>query len=333
MKTKPDFEVTLAIKNQTLKHVMEKLSPQRQIASVGPLSGGLINDNSRIDFDSDHDPVVLRIYRDGAEVCRKELALHELIQRKVRVPRILHVESSGFEEIPPFAILEFVEGITFQQLKQTGELEAIHEAAYSVGETLAAIGTFKFPEPGRLEAKGNQLCVGSAFIEGPNPVPRLLDTFLASSNCQARAGAKLTEQISRFVWARSAEIPDLANDRSLVHNDFGNRNILLREADGHWEVAAVLDWELAFSGSPLLDVGNFLRYERANQPLREPYFSRGFVEHGGYLPENWREIVRVIDLTGLVECLTHESLPADVESELLELITATIDQRDWNSIG
>jgi hypothetical protein len=79
-----------------------------------------------------------------------------------------------------------------------------------------------------------------------------------------------------------------------------------------------------------LDVGNFLRYERWSHPLREPSFSRGFVEHGGYLPENWKEIVRLIDLTGLVESLTHDELPVDVESELLELIKATIDQRDFN---
>src|SRR6185369_7593383 len=331
MKTKRDLEATIAITNQTLRHVIEKLFPQRQIASASPLPGGLINTNLKIDFHSEHDPVVFRIYRDGDGACRKELALHDLVQRKVRVPRILHVESSGFEEVPPFAILEFVEGLTFQQLKRTGELKSIHEAAYSVGETLAAIGTFHFPESGQLVAKDSQLCVSSAFIEGPNPVPRLLDTFLASANCQARAGGKLIEQISRFVWARSAEIRGLENARSLVHNDFSNRNILVQEADGRWEVAAVLDWELAFSGSPLLDVGNFLRYERANQPLREPYFSRGFVEHGGYLPENWREIVRVIDLTGLVECLTHDELPGDVESELLELIKATIDQRDWKT--
>jgi aminoglycoside phosphotransferase (APT) family kinase protein len=238
MKTKRDLEVTIAITNQTLRHVIEKLFPQRQIASVSPLSGGLINTNLKIDFHSEHDPVVFRIYRDGAEACQKELALHELIQREVRVPRILHIELSGFEEIPPFAILELVEGITFQQLKRTGELKSIHEAAYSVGKTLAAIGTFHFPEPGRLVAKDSQLCVGSAFIEGPNPVPRLLDTFLASSNCQARAGAKLIDQVSRFVWARSAEIRGLDSARSLVHNDFGNRNILVHEADGRWEVAA-----------------------------------------------------------------------------------------------
>jgi hypothetical protein len=74
-----------------------------------------------------------------------------------------------------------------------------------------------------------------------------------------------------------------------------------------------------------LDVGHFLRYETVDRPLREPHFSKTFVEHGGYLPEGWREIVRVIDLTALVECLTHDDLSAEVESELIELILATLE--------
>ncbi|HJT28119.1 MAG TPA: hypothetical protein VJ784_11970 [Pyrinomonadaceae bacterium] len=91
-----------------------------------------------------------------------------------------------------------------------------------------------------------------------------------------------------------------------------------------WTVAASLDWELAFSGSSLLDIGHFLRYERDDTPLREPYFSRAFVEHGGHLPDNWRPVVKRIDLTGLVECLTHDELPSDVEAELFALINATL---------
>ncbi len=62
--------------------------------------------------------------------------------------------------------------------------------------------------------------------------------------------------------------------------------------------------------------------------MREPHFSQGFVEHGGQLPDNWREIVRVIDLSGLIECLTHDELPVEVEIELLELVNATLDCRD-----
>jgi len=64
--------------------------------------------------------------------------------------------------------------------------------------------------------------------------------------------------------------------------------------------------------------------------LREPHFSQGFVEHGGQLPDNWREIARVIDLSGIIECLTHDELPIEVERELLELVNATLDRRDPN---
>ena len=92
-----------------------------------------------------------------------------------------------------------------------------------------------------------------------------------------------------------------------------------------WAVAAILDWEMAFSGSPLLDVGHFLRYELDTTPLREPYFSTAFVEHGGHLPDNWKQVVKLIDLTGLVECLTHDELPSDVEAELFALIDATLE--------
>ena len=84
--------------------------------------------------------------------------------------------------------------------------------------------------------------------------------------------------------------PALDNDSHLVHCDFGNRNILVDCVDGRWQVAAVLDWEFALSGSPLLDVGNFLRYETPDMPLREPYFSRAFVESGGFLPDDWRPL-------------------------------------------
>ena len=139
---------------------------------------------------------MLRIYRDGANVCRKEIAVHNLIQSKVPVPKILYAEPDPVDEIPSFAILEFVNGLTFQQLNQTGDVEAITQASRSVGETLAAIGRFRFPKPGRFVVEGSseQLSVGASYIEGPNPIPRLLDIFLESEVCQTRVGAKLLSE-------------------------------------------------------------------------------------------------------------------------------------------
>jgi hypothetical protein len=91
---------------------------------------------------------------------------------------------------------------------------------------------------------------------------------------------------------------------------------------GCWQVVAVLDWEFAVSASPLLDVGHFLRYEN-EAGLREPFFSRAFVEAGGTLPSDWRRISRIVDLTGLVHCLTHDQLAHDVACATHKLRAAT----------
>ena len=315
---------------ERIRKLLAKVFPKRSVKNLQLLSGGLINTNFRGDFETNHEPVVIRFYRNGAEVCRKELAIHDLLAPTIRVPRVLHAEPDGIDDSPAFSINEYVTGSTFRELKRTNAFTAIRQASHSIGAMLAAIGGFKFEKPGCLEVQqdSGRLGVGPKFIEGPDPFARLMDTFLASANCERRAGPELVRRLHDYAWSWSPRLPNLEGPSCLVHNDFGSRNILVREENGKWVVAAILDWELAFSGSPLLDVGHFLRYELISVPAIEPYFSQGFVEHGGQLPDNWREIARAIDLSGLVECLTHEDLPNDVEIELLELINATLDRRD-----
>ena len=298
--------------------------PDSKIAATEALSGGLINTNIKIEFSSHQPPVVLRIYRGDAQVCLKESAVLQLVRPTVPVPGVIHAEPNGLDGSGPFTILEFVNGVTFQQLKRTNDLEAIHQAAASVGETLARIGKFQFSKPGRLEMD-NDLSVGASYMEGPDPIPRLLDSFLESKHLHQRIDASLQQQLHNFVWSWSDRLRAFDNDSHLVHCDFGNRNILVDCIEGRWQVAAVLDWEFALSGPPLIDVGNFLRYETQNMPLREPYFSRAFVEAGGFLPDDWRRISLVLDLTGLVECLTHERLPEDIADEILQLINSTLN--------
>ena len=296
--------------------------PHSEIARTEILSGGLINTNIKIEFRSSQGPVVLRFYRDGAEVCLKECAVLRLVRSTVPVPEVIHVEPNGIDGSPPFSILEFVNGVTFQELKRTGNLAAIHQAAASVGETLAQIGKYPFSKPGRLEI---DLTVGSPYIEGPDPIPRLLDSFLQSKQLQQRLDVSRQHQLHSFIWSWAEQLRAFDNDRHLVHCDFGNRNILVDCVNGRWQVVAVLDWEFALSGPPLIDVGHFLRYEIEETPLREPHFSHAFVESGGLLPDDWRHLALVLDLTGLVELITHDNLPVDVADEILQLINATLN--------
>ena len=296
--------------------------PDSTIATAQVLTGGLINTNIKIEFSSHKSPVVLRLYKGDAAVCLKETAILHLVRETIPVPAVFHVEPYGVGSSGPFCILEFVNGKTFQQLKRSNDLPAINQAAASVGEILARIGTYQFSKPGRLE---NDLTVGDAYVEGPDPVPHLTDLFLQSEHLQRRLDSSFQRKLHDFIWSWAVPLRTLDHDRHLVHSDFGNRNILVDCMNGRWQVTAVLDWEFAFSGSPLLDVGHFLRYETRHTPLREPHFSRAFVESGGSLPDDWRRLAQVVDLTGLVECLTHDRLPDDVVSEILQLINSTLE--------
>ena len=306
--------------------LVEKAFPQRRIVGVQRLSGGLINTNLKVTFGTGEAPVVLRLHQKGPASCLKETNVLQLVGPRVPVPDVLYVEPKGLDDSGPFSILQFVEGLTFQQLKRTGNPTAIHQASASVGKTLAAISTYKFAKPGSLiGTAGNEVEVGPPYTYTSDPIPEILDSFLDCADAQRRLSTAFARRLHEFVWAWAPFLPDITDVSDLVHSDFGNRNILVNEVDGHWRVAAVLDWEFAFSGSPLLDVGNFLRYELESNPLREPHFSQSFVANGGSLPDNWRRIIRVMDLTALVECLTHDYLPDDVVTEILGLIHSTVE--------
>lgn len=233
--------------------------------------------------------------------------------------------TSGAGDLPPFAILNFVEGMTLRDLKRTGDKDAIAQSALAAGRVLAALGKFTFPKPGWLSAG---LEVAAPLLEGADPLPRFVDLCLASPHVQRRLQAVLRSRLHDLIWSWASRLRELDTETSLVHCDFGMRNLLVRKKANQWRVAALLDWEFAVSGSPLIDVAHFLRYEVRASPLLEPHFSRGFLEAGGVLPPDWRQLCRVIDLSALVDTLVRAELPSDVEREIMELIWATAEDRD-----
>jgi aminoglycoside phosphotransferase (APT) family kinase protein len=290
-----------------------------------PLADGFRNSNFKLQLDSTPELVVLRIYEHDASLCQKEVDLIRLAGRSVPVPEVIHVEPRASEDIPPFALLRHVEGISFRELRSRGDTEAIAQAAYSTGQTLASIGRITFPKSGWLGPGPN---VTVALLEGADPIPRFIDLCFASTNLQRRMPADLRDRIHALVWAWAPQLAQLDDEACLVHGDFGKRNLLVRSISGKWLVVAVLDWEFAVSGSPLADLGHFLRYEKASQPIAEPYFSSGYLHAGGKLPQNWRQLARLVDLKALCESLTNEQLPDTVLTELVELVRATVEDRD-----
>ncbi len=308
-----------------LERMVHTALPGRRVVAAEPFAEGLRNANFKLHLDSTERAVVLRIYEHDVSLCQKEVDLMRLVAGTVPVPEVIHAEPGGGDDLPPFVLMSYVEGIRFRELKGSGDTDAIAQAAYSAGATLAAIGRATFARGGWL---GPGPAVGAPLIAGADAMPRFVDLCLASGNLARRVPAELRDGIHSLVWSFARELARASDEAHLVHGDFNGRNLLVQPIAGRWRVAAVLDWEFAVSGSPLADVASFLRYERAGRPLAEPHFSTGFLEGGGALPADWRRCSRVVDLTALCESLTRDELPDTVAVELVELVRATVENRD-----
>ncbi len=296
-----------------ISRLCESLTPRRRVASVERLSGGLSNSSFKIHFESSDEPIVLRIYERDFAACRKEIDILCALRQTVPVPEVVHAEPEGFGGEGPFIFLRYVEGITFHQLKATGDRRAIQEASYAVGATLGEIGK-------------HNLALTDHVSNNIRTMPEIIDSYITSPKLIARTGSALADRVRRLVARWALRLQTVMNERRRVHGDFRKQNILVRPDGDAWAVAAILDWECAFTGSQMFDVALFLRYERPEQPVAEPSFSRGFLDGGGQLRDDWRDLIRVVDLESLCRSLTATYLPPDIEREIVDLIAATATQ-------
>jgi Ser/Thr protein kinase RdoA (MazF antagonist) len=303
-----------------LERMVHAAFPRARLIDIEPLTSGLRNANFRLRLDSMQGHIVLRIFDQDASLCQKELDLFQLIQDSVPVPEVIYAQPEGWEDAPPFTLARYIEGITFHELKRSGDAEAIAHASYSAGQILGSFGRIMFPKSGWL---GPGPKVSIALLEGVDPVPRLVDLYLASPNLQKRMAPELRDRTHALVWFWAPGLGGMDAESCLVHGDFGKRNLLVRKVEGRWNVVGVLDWEFAVSGAALIDVGHFLRYERALRPVLEPNFSAGYLDAGGKLPKNWRQLAKVLDLASLCENLTHDELPDAVVAELIAIVSET----------
>lgn len=280
------------------------------------LTGGMRNLAVALQVDGLEDRLVLRIYKRDPLACRKEVELHNLVSGWIPVPEILYADPAGAEDIGPHMLMRYVEGVTFQELKSKGNPEQTAEAAYAIGATLA-----KF----QLASSGSR----PRLIEDvPRPISEILEKWLSTPIVEQRLGIDVRDQWRDFAFGWTSQMSALDRDRLLVHGDFSARNTIVRQSGRSWAVSGVLDWELARFGPRLWDVARFISFERRTRPVREPYFSRGFAENGGALPENWPALARIINAVSATESLTQPDLPEEFARDLKKLIVATMTAVD-----
>jgi len=284
-----------------------------RVLEAEPLSGGLRNTNYRLRLSTRSEPVVLRVFSADPSACRREAALARLVGARVPVASVLHSEPDA---PTPWNIVSWIDGERFAHLLKHASAEDVDAMARAAGRVLAVIHAYRLAAPGFLR---DDLSVGD-FESFSGDWSDMLRGWLLSGRSGARLGPDLTERLLRFIADHAHRLEALRGQASLLHADYKPWNLLIRDHD----IAGVLDWEFAFSGMPLNDVGIFLRHSASLPPAYRDGFVAGYREGGGELPADWLRLARMIDLISLCYFLERPEDDPAVLRDVRPLIETTL---------
>lgn len=311
----------LALDTEQATRLVTPAFPGARVAEVIPVSGGLANTNLRLRLDGRDAPVLLRLYQRDPGQAAKEVALHRLLAGRVPVPAILHAGESNPVTAGPYALLEWIEGGHLGRIAPGLGEDARTCLARDIGAVLAAIHAVLFPVAGFLDGHlevAHPIDVGGAglvaflrtCLDGPAGGRLEADLAAAALAFAAREGGRLE------AWARPPR---------LTHADFNGSNVLVRETPAGWRVAAVLDWEFAFAGAPHFDFGNLMRPPLGDLPGFAESVAAGYRRAGGALPEDWRDLARIADLTAWADFLGRPDATPEVIADARRMIRSIVD--------
>lgn len=313
----------------TIAAMLHPIVPPARVEHAQPLTEGFINTNYKVTVSGFDTPLVLRVYARDRAACRKEAEITRLIQHRVAMPEILYTDTDGDAFGWPYTVMRWIEGIPLNiVLSQPAQYDAdpsgdVVAIASALGQTLAAISSYTFPHPGFF---GPDLSIAQPLGSAAESCAAFISQCLFDGHTGQRLGPDLTERVWSLVTANASLLSTANAVTSLVHADFKDANLLLRQQRGVWRVAAVLDWEFAHAGTSLFDIGILLRDARKLPPGFEPAFAAAFTANGGYLPPNWKPITRLLDLMNLCEFLNTPTVRGALVDDVTALIRATVDE-------
>jgi len=277
--------------------IEEVALPGRTVIAATSLTGGYSNDN-RLVRTAAGGRFVLRRYL-GANSCAVEAALAARLAGAVPVAEVIAADMDGSAAGEPVLLSAFVPGRPLGEVLAAASGSEVAELGAATGRTLAAVGSVTFAAPGFFDSAG--LEPGPPGAEPTSGVDVFVERCLNEGNASGHLGDAEQRALLGFAAAAAPDLAVLRGSARLVHADFNPKNILVTGRAGHWRLSAVLDWEFAFSSSPLFDIGNMLRDPRPAGFLDA--FVDGFRDGGGELPAGWRRLTQALDLYSLADFL------------------------------
>ncbi|MGO8951161.1 MAG: phosphotransferase family protein [Ktedonobacterales bacterium] len=320
------FEL-LTLDIDTLSALLEPVAAGHPIISAEAQGGGLVNTNYKVTLSGWNDTVVVRLYTRDPSACRLERDIYQLAHASIPMPEVLYADPAGERCGRPYMVTRWVPGIKLDRLIAAGDTATIGGSATTVGETLAALGTYTFLRPGFF---GPGLCLREPLGTTRESVLSFVATSLFDREAGQRLGNDLTRRVWKLLTEHAALLDEADGPATLVHGDYKAQNLLVRQnPDGSWGTAAVLDWEFAIAGSSLFDLSILLRYADTLPVAFEQGVIAGFRGAGGSLPPEWKRLIKLLDLLNLCEFLCSPDPRSAMISDVTALVRATIN--GWDS--
>ena len=315
----------LTVDATTLERLLAPHWPDAHVTGAEHVSGGLANTNYRVSLagrDAPSEPIVVRFYTREPEACAREAALLRLVANRVPVPQALYVEPTTASFDYPYIALSWMDGVPLLDALPTLPAEEAPTLAAALGAVAARIGSFTFEAAGFLDA---DLTIRERLTIGPEGLRGWLGEMLAG-RAGERLGAELTARLLRQIDRCADEAAPLAGQRALIHADYKDGNILVRRDPDGWRVTAVLDWEFAFVGASVFDLGSLLRREATLPPGFADACVAAYRAEGGFAPANWRRMTLLMDLINLCDFLNSPHPRAAMLADITALVGGTVER-------
>jgi aminoglycoside phosphotransferase (APT) family kinase protein len=272
------------------------------------LSGGFSTTNILLEF-ADGDRCVLRA-SSQQERLKTEADLLDYLSREapeIPVPKVLWRASEHFPgELGAFA-MTYIDGNLLANLEDGLSTATCRDICEQLALAAARIHALRYAQCGLL---GPGPKITETFASYAAGTVGFMESCLGNANLQRRLGAERCHRLHQCLTHRS-DLHEPSVTHQLCHSDFNQKNFLVRRnANGCHQLVAVLDWEFAFSGSSVIDIGNLLRFEHESPAVERSWFADAYRAAGGHLDKAWREQAFFADL--LAQCaflINPEELP------------------------
>jgi aminoglycoside phosphotransferase (APT) family kinase protein len=321
----PRLHPEIALERSDITTLLRSAFPGATVVAFESVIGGLANTNLKVWISGHAAPLLLRLYQRGRREAMKEAALLRRLSGQVPIAGIRFFSIDNPLADYPYAVINWVTGERLDVLAATGE--DVVALGRAVGKTLALIHAITFDRHGFFDP---DLSLPSAIDLDRDGLLAYIQRTLIMGCGGDRLGRDLVGSLIGFVERQGHRLSTWRGP-CLVHGDFNGSNILLRRGENReWEVAAVLDWEFALSGTPGFDFAHLLRAPLDSYPLLATSAAKAYQLAGRTLPADWPEISRLVDLFAWVDLASRPESDATVIDDARQAIQTTIGPR---SIG